>query len=185
MKKHLKKIFIALLIVAVLVWIGFLLKKYNKDQSNPALFTSPDGSFSTELPKAWDAQIADASKGAIVVTFVTDSIQTTSNNKPYINIAKGALSGDLNTLYAETLEKYKRVFRKLQIVQEADLLIWNDPGKKLVFDGTMGGKITRYAVVLVSHNGVIYTLTASSAATDFDQVHVVIDGIIKEWKFLQ
>jgi hypothetical protein len=56
--------------------------------SNPAGFTSPDGSFSTELPKAWNAQVADANKGAVVVTFVTDSIQTTSNNKPYINIAK-------------------------------------------------------------------------------------------------
>ena len=161
------------------------MKKYNKDQANPALFTSPDGSFSTILPKAWDAQIADASKGAIVVTFVTDSIQTTSNNKPYINIAKGALTGELNTVYAETKAKYGKIFRKLQIVQEAELQIWSDVGKKLIFDGTLWGKLTRYAVVIVPHNGVVYTVTASSAINDFDKVEPVINGLIKEWKFLQ
>ena len=185
MKKNLKKILIAILIIAALVWIGFLLKKYNKDQANPALFTSPDGSFSTILPKAWDAQIADASKWAIVVTFVTDSIQTTSNNKPYINIAKWAFSGDLETVYAETKVKYSKVFRKLQIVQEAELQIWSDVGKKLIFDGTLGGKLTRYAVVIATHNWVVYTVTASSAINDFDKLHPVIDWLIKEWKFLQ
>lgn len=185
MKKHLKKVLIALLIVAVLVWIGFLLKKYNKDQANPAWFTSPDGSFSTELPKSWDAQIADASKWAIVVTFVTDSIQTTSNNKPYINIAKGALTGDLATVYAETKAKYGKVFRKLQVVQELDLQIWSDMGKKLVFDGTLWGKLTRYAVIIVPHNGIVYTVTASAAVNDFEQVNQVIEGVMKQWKFLQ
>ena len=185
MKKLVKKIIIVLLVVAVLVWIGFLLKKYNKDQANPATFTSPDGTFSTELPKAWDAQIADESKWAIVVTFVTDSIQTTSNNKPYINIAKGALSWDLATIYTDTKAKYGKIFRKLQVVQEVDLQVWSDMGKKLVFDGTMGGKLTRYAVVIVSHNGTVYTLTASSAVNDFEQVNIVIDDVIKNWKFLQ
>lgn len=185
MKKHLKKILIALLVVAVLVGIWILLKMHNKDQANLASFTSPDGSFSTELPKAWDAQIAEENKGAILVTFVTDSIQTTSNNKPYINIAKGAMSGDLNTLYEETKAKYQRVFRNLQVVQEGELEIWWDQGKKLIFDGTLGGKITRYAVILVTHNGVVYTVTASSAINDFEPVHVVIDGMMKEWKFLQ
>lgn len=185
MKKNLKWILIAVVILAVIAVGAFLLKKHNKDQSNPTGFTSPDGSFSTQLPKSWDAQLADPTKGTIVATFVTDSIQTTTNNKPYINISKGALSGDINTVYNDTMEKYKKVFRKLQMVQQADLSIWGDAGKKAVFDGTLGGKMTRYAVVLVSHAGVVYSLTASAGINEFDQVNPVVDQIVKEWKFLQ
>lgn len=185
MKKHLKKILIAVVVIVALVAIGYFLKKYNQSLANLSTFTSADGSFSTQLPKAWDAQIADEGKWKIVVTFVTDTIKSTTNSKPYINIAKWAQSGDINTIYAETLEKYKKVFRKLQIVQELDLSMWWDTAKKLVFEGTLGGRITRYAVILVSHNGEVYTITASAWINDFDQVNTVIDGLVKQWKFLQ
>lgn len=185
MKKHFRKILIAVACVVILVWIGLILKNHNKNQAALGMFTSPDGTFSTQLPNAWDAQLADQSKWSIIVTFVTDSIQTTSNNKPYIHIAKWAVQGDLDTVYADTVEKYKKLFKNFQSVQETNILIGGSAGKRIIFDGMLGGKILRYAVAMISHNGAIYTVTASAAQMDFDKVNPVLEGIIKDWKFLQ
>ncbi|MBP6085631.1 hypothetical protein KA478_00140 [Patescibacteria group bacterium] len=182
-KRNWKKILIVLIVIAALVLVGIFLKKYNASQSQLGAFTSPDGSFSTQLPKAWDAQIT--SKGAIVVTFVTDSIQSTSNVKPYINIAKGAFSGDLNTVYAETTAKYQKLFRNIKVVDNGTVSIDGKEGKKFVFDGTLGGRVMRYAVIVTQEQGVIYTITSAAAPADFPQVQPVLDSMASSWKFLQ
>jgi hypothetical protein len=86
-KKYWKQTLVVVALLVILPLVGIWLKKYNASRAQLDAFISPDGSFSTQLPKAWSAQIGE--KGAIVATFVTESIQSTSNVKPYINIAKG------------------------------------------------------------------------------------------------
>jgi hypothetical protein len=57
--------------------------------------------------------------------------------------------------------------------------------KKLVFDGTLGGRLVRYTVVLTRYEDVIYTLTSSSSQTDYDAVKPTLDGVLGTWKFLE
>lgn len=173
------------MIVWVFIGTLFVVKKYNNKQNELGTFTSPDGTFSTQLPNLWNAQMADQSKWAILVTFVTDAIQTTSNNKPYIHIAKWWVAGDLQAVYTSTLERYQKLFKNYQLVSNADLEIDWQAAKKNIFDWTLGWKLLRYWVVFVPYKDTIYTVTASASLSDFDQVNVALDSIVKDWKFIQ
>lgn len=181
-KKYWKQIVIVLVALGALVALGLFLKKHNKDQSSLTGFTSPDGSFSTSLPKSWDAQVPE--KGAIVATFKTDSIQSTSNVQPYINIAKGEQGGDIEMVFNDTMKKYKDLFRKINIVQQGDFMLDGNPAKKVVFDGNLWGRLMRYAIVIGLRDYQAYVITAASSPSDFADVDKVIADMVSNWEFL-
>ncbi len=183
MKKNLKISLIVVLVIALIVWWVFLLKRYNDSRVSPSAYISPDGTFALEIPKTWSAQIPDA--WSIVVTFINNDINTTSQAKPYINIAKWWLQWDIDQVYAETVGKYKRLFKKFEIVEETEIKLGGEWAKKLVFDGTLGGRLVRYTVVLTRYEDVIYTLTSSSSQTDYEAVKPTLDGVLGTWEFLE
>lgn len=185
MKKQFRRVFAIVGILAILVGVWVILKTHNKQQLAPNGFTSPDGSFSTSLPNAWRAQIAESNKGAILATMVTDSIQSTSNLKPYINFAKGGVKGDLPTVYAETRQKYEKLFKNFQVTQESDIILWWQPAKQLVFNGIIWGKMLRYMIVMAIFNGEVYTVTASATQADYPQVEPVLAELVAKWQFIQ
>jgi len=183
MKKTTKTIVWVVWAVVVLAAIGYVLKRYNIYQSGYVTYTSRDKSFSIEHPRNWLPQWEW--KGAIVVSFATDSIPETSTVQPYINIAKWAMTWSLAEVYSGTLGEYQKLFRTFQIQSQSDDKInWAD-AKRLIFDGTLGWRSRRYEVVVCSKDSVIYTITASSAPAVFDQVSKQVDRIIASWKFAQ
>lgn len=116
LNKRWKLLVVALIVLLVL--LGIYIKKHNQELKGYVTFSSPDNSFSVQHPRSWNAETLN--KGALVATFTTDERKDFTNNKPYINIAKGAVQGKLDEVYASTLEKYKKLFRNMTIVTQTN-----------------------------------------------------------------
>ena len=117
--KRFRWVIIGLLIIGGLLLFGKGVKKYNNFQSQYTTFTAVDGSFSLEHPRNWEVQIPG--QGAIVATLITDVVPTTSATKPYINIAKGAVKGNLEHSYISAKEQYQKLFKNMKIIEEKQL----------------------------------------------------------------
>ena len=183
MKSFFTKRWKLLLLILVLVIIGlwFSIKKHNVEQKDYVLFSSPDQSFSVQHPRNWDVQIVN--KWALVATFMTEERKDPSSVRPYINIAKGAVQWKLDEVYTATVEKYKKLFKTMVIVSETSWQInWSD-ARKLVFDGTIGGRKTRYIVVVMDEKGILYTITAASADTDSAELEMQVNKMLATWQF--
>jgi hypothetical protein len=54
-----------------------------------------------------------------------------------------------------------------------------------VFNGTLGGKMLRYMIVMATFNGDVYTITASATQADYLQVEPVLAELVTKWQFIQ
>jgi hypothetical protein len=179
--KRWKLLLVALVVLLVLV--GMYIKKYNLTQKQYVTFSSPDQSFSLQHPRSWDVQVLN--KGALVAAFITDERVDLTGPKPYINIAKGAVQGQLDDVYKDTLEKYKKLFHDVKIISETNGIINGSNAKKLIFDGTLGGKKIRYIVVVMDENGILYTITAASGQADSANLEEQVNKMLSTWSFKQ
>ncbi len=187
LQKYWKNIAVALWIIVLLVWGYFLIRKYNATQQWYTTFTSIDKSFAVQYPRTRDVQLPQSDAGAIVASFTTnnDTLETKSNAKPYINIAKGAVAGKLDDVYATTVTKYKKLFKNMKVISEGNERVNGENGKKLVFEGTLWWRNMHYAIVFVPYKDTIYTLTAASAPVDATLLSKELDTMLSTWKFLE
>jgi hypothetical protein len=176
-------VIVGLLIIGGLLLLGKGVKKYNAYQGNYTKFSAVDGSFSLEHPRNWSVQIPG--KGALVATLMTDSVPTTSTFKPYINIAKGAVKGNLEKEYATAKDKYQKLFRNVKIISEKQVKFGGTPAKMLVMEGSVGGKAMHYTIAFAEHNGEIYTLSAASSPSDAAILDTQFMKVLDSWTFEQ
>ncbi len=175
---------IAGIIVLVAIWV--YVRHYNANQQAYTTFTSTDNSFDVQYPRGRQVQLPEASAGgALVASFVTDdeSMQTSSNVKPYVNIAKGAVVWKLDDVYAATLEKYKKLFKNVEITSQTKDRINGENARIVAFDGALGGRKMHYIVVFIPHNDTIYTVTAASSPADSAVLGKELDVMLSTWKF--
>lgn len=187
LQKYGKNIAIILWVLVLLGGLFVLIRKYNATQQWYTTFTSVDKSFAVQYPRTRDVQLPKSDAWAIVASFVTnnDNLITKSNTKPYINIAKGAVAGKLDDVYATTVTKYQKLFKNVKIISEGNERINGENGKKLVFEGTLGGRNMHYVIVFVPYQDTIYTLTAASAPEDATLLSKELDTMLSTWKFLE
>ena len=173
--------------IALLVGVWIYVKYYNNSQKWYTTFTSVDKTFSVDYPRSRQVQLPKTDQGAIVASFVTDndSLKTTSNIKPYVNIAKGAVAGNIDDVYAQTIEKYKKLFKNVQIISEGKDRINGENARKVVFEGTLGGRKMHYVVVFIEYKQMIFTITAASAPVDAQILGKELEIILSTWKFTE
>lgn len=66
--------------------------------------------------------------------------------------------------YAEAMQKYSALFKKMEIVAEENTKVDGAPAKMVVFDGTLGGKSMSYAIVVFVKDGITYVATSAGDA---------------------
>lgn len=174
---------IAVVGLVVLLWLlGWVVKKNNTYKEWHDTFKSMDGSFSVDYPRTWEVQIWN--RGAIEATFVNKEQVQVDWKYSYIHISKWVIwSANVEDAYAEAMQKYSNLFKKMEIVSEQSLKVDSTPAKMVVFNGTLGGKDMSYAIVVFVKDGVTYVGTATGEPNAYKELQQQLNGMLSSWKF--
>ncbi len=171
--------------VALLILLGVMtraVKKNNVYKAGHETFQSLDSTFVVDYPRTWEVQVGN--RGAIEATFVNkDKIQVDWKYS-YIHISKWAMgSTTVEEAYAEAMQKYSALFKKMEIVAEENTKVDGAPAKMVVFDGTLGGKSMSYAIVVFVKDGITYVATSAGDAGWTKELQQNLNNMLSSWKF--
>lgn len=184
-KKISKNTWTVIVIVAILVLLWLFargVKKNNIYKSWHATFQSMDATFAVDYPRTWEVQVGN--RGAIEATFVNKDKIEVDWKYSYIHISKWVIgSATVEEAYAEALNKYSNLFKKMNIIAQEDKKIDGVPAKMVVFDGTLGGKSMSYAIVVFVKDGTTYVATAAGDAGWTKELQQNLNSMLSSWKF--
>lgn len=182
LKKYLGRIIAAVVLLAIIL-IGLLVKRNNEYRKSVTQFMSIDQSFTVDYPRYWDVKMEWI--WAIVASFVDQSDPAKNDqNYSYVNIAKWPTDfTNIEDAFVDTLEKYKQLFKNLEVVEQGDIKVDWVEGKKVVLNWSLGGSQRWYSIAMFMKDDITYVLTASSEIADSDTMKKQMNDLIKSWKF--
>lgn len=174
---------ITLLAVAVLIGLMvFVVKKNNVYKAGHDTFQSMDATFAVDYPRTREVQVGN--RGAIEATFVNKDKIEVDWKYSYIHISKWVIgSSNVEEAYAEAMQKYSQLFKKMEIVAEENRKVDWSPAKMVVFNGTLGGKSMSYAIVVFVKDGTTYVATAAWDAGWTKELQQNLNSMLSSWKF--
>lgn len=184
-KKISKNTWVVIVIVAILVLLWLFargVKKNNVYKAGHDTFQSMDATFTVDYPRTWEVQVGN--RGAIEATFVNKDQIEVDWKYSYIHISKWVIgSTNVEEAYSEAMDKYSKLFKKMEIVAQENTKVDGQPAKMVVFNGTLGGKSMSYAIVVFVKEGITYVATAAGDVNKTKELQQQLNSMLSSWKF--
>ncbi len=163
----------ALSLLFVLFLLTSCANRQNSDNNYLAV-TNSAVDFTFNVPKTWkfirnDAMIAVQSDES------NANISVTSFKQP---------SGQsVNDYFDNYEENFKTVFKNMEIVHDNEIKADGIPARRITYKNDLGEDHFKSDMVLISRNGVIYTITFTTIPNEYDANVEIFNSALESFKF--